>query len=203
MKRRVRRSEARKRGGPRARVTARDVMSRDVISVSPDLPLREAIELFAREHLTGAPVVAGTRVIGVVSANDILTFQATLAGVPRGRPEMSEEESEEVEPVEAWREGGEPPGAYFSEAWTDAGADLVARYESSAQPEWDVLTEHTVEEAMSYGVRSVPPGASLGEVAEYLLAQGIHRALVMEGEELLGIVTPGDILRAVAAGRLR
>ena len=51
-----------------------DIMTRDVLVATPDMTLREAAELFAAHHISGAPVVSGTHVVGVVSAADILDF---------------------------------------------------------------------------------------------------------------------------------
>ena len=39
----------------------RDIMTTDVVTVSPESTIREAMELFASRHISGAPVVAGNR----------------------------------------------------------------------------------------------------------------------------------------------
>lgn len=44
----------------------------------------------------------------------------------------------------------------------------------------------------------IGPDGTLGELAGFLLTGRIHRALVMEGDRLIGIVTTVDVLRAVA-----
>ena len=46
----------------------RDIMTADVVTVSPQTTLREAMELLAQRHLSGAPVVSGGELVGVVSA---------------------------------------------------------------------------------------------------------------------------------------
>lgn len=55
----------------------RDVMSREVVALSPDTSLIEAIELFAERHISGAPVMQGDRIVGVLSSTDILEFVAS------------------------------------------------------------------------------------------------------------------------------
>jgi len=55
----------------------RDVMSRDLVSFTPETGLVEAIEALAERHISGAPVMRGGRVVGVLSATDILEFVAT------------------------------------------------------------------------------------------------------------------------------
>ena len=55
------------------RVRAREIMSRDVISVAPDLSLPEVATVMARHGVSGVPVVdAERRVIGVISEKDFL-----------------------------------------------------------------------------------------------------------------------------------
>jgi len=47
-------------------------MTRDVITVSPETPLKEAAELLARHQVSGLPVVDEAKVVGVVSEADIV-----------------------------------------------------------------------------------------------------------------------------------
>jgi len=181
-------------------VTIRDLMSSDLITVNPELTLRDTIELLGRRHIGGAPVMAGDRVLGVISANDVLSFEAGMPGVPTEQPEMAEWELEL--PVE-WEEGTEAPGAFFSETWVDAGADVAERIQTLEGPEWDVLGEHTVSEAMTRTVCALPPDTELAEAARYMLRNAIHRVLVTERGKLIGILTTTDIVRAVAERRVR
>jgi CBS domain-containing protein len=55
-------------------------------------------------------------------------------------------------------------------------------------------------EHMSRDLLSVSPGDSLSEVAQRMVDRDVGAVLVMEGAELLGILTERDVLRAVAAG---
>jgi acetoin utilization protein AcuB len=57
----------------------------------------------------------------------------------------------------------------------------------------------TVEEAMTQGAFAVGPGASLASVATKMAAQRYGCAVVMEDDEVIGIFTTTDSLRAVAA----
>jgi predicted transcriptional regulator len=88
--------------------------------------------------------------------------------------------------------------AYFVDLWDDAGTDVTERFRSAETPEWDVLGEHTVEEAMSREVVTLPPDASLEAAAEYMRRTGAHRVLVANHDTLLGMVTTMDITRYVA-----
>lgn len=56
----------------------RDIMTRDVVSAAPDLTIRDAMELLSERHVSGAPVVDGGKVVGIVSATDVLDLLADL-----------------------------------------------------------------------------------------------------------------------------
>ena len=56
----------------------KDIMTADIATATPDMPLREAVTILADNHIGGAPVVKGTKVVGVVSATDLLAYLADL-----------------------------------------------------------------------------------------------------------------------------
>lgn len=178
----------------------REIMTSDVITVSPDLTLRETMELFAGKHISGAPVVSGKKVVGVISAADLLSFAATLPGVPTERPEQSEWGELESPPEE--NEGEEPAGMYFTEMWSDAGSEVDERFAEVAGPEWNVLAEHTVAEAMTRSIYSLASDADVFEAADYMRRERVHRILVIDGAQLRGIVSTMDIANAVAQHQL-
>ncbi len=61
----------------------RDIMTKDVLTIAPDLSIREAAEIFSAERLGGAPVVQGGRIVGMLSASDLLDFIASVPVEPR------------------------------------------------------------------------------------------------------------------------
>jgi CBS domain-containing protein len=180
-------------------LTVRDLMTTDVATVDPDLTLRDAVELFTARHVSGAPVTAGGRLVGVLSASDVLAFEGETPGVPTERPELELEEWNE--PTE-WVEGEEAPAAFFSEQWSDAGADVLERFAEVRGPEWDRLAEHTVGEAMTPSLCSIAPFVDIYTAAEYMLRAGVHRLIVTEDGRLVGVLSSMDIVRAVAEHRL-
>jgi CBS domain-containing protein len=177
----------------------RDIMTTELLTLEPDVPLRDAMALFSRHHVSGAPVLAGDQVVGVFSAADVMDFESETPGVPEERPEM---ELEEWEAPTEWVEGEEAPGEFFSDFWSDAGADVLERFAQVRGPEWDALADRTVGEAMSQALCSVTPGSDVYEAAGYMDRAGVHRLLVLEGRKLVGILTSRDIVRAVAQHRL-
>ena len=140
--------------------------------------------------------------MGVISANDILTFEADTPAVPTEQPEQPEADQLDLPEEDQWVKELDAPGTYFNEMWSDAGADVAERFAELGGPEWDLLEEHTVAEAMSRSVRAVQPDLGVADAAAYMLKARIHRAVVLEKGMLVGIVTATDIMRAVAERRI-
>lgn len=64
-------------------VTARDIMSRDLVAILPAATFRELVELLARHRISGVPVVEeGGRLVGVATEADVLARSgATVADI--------------------------------------------------------------------------------------------------------------------------
>lgn len=187
----------------------RDIMTENVITFDPELSIREAMDILVARRVSGAPVVAGGEVIGVVTATDLLQFAAALPGVPTERtaaPEFFGDISGDEDEEATLRDEGEddePSALYFTELWDDSGASAVDRMATPATAEWNVLEEHTVSEAMtSAPVCSLTPDALVTVAADYMRQEKIHRVLVMVGKKLVGVVSSSDITAAVADGKL-
>ncbi len=59
-------------------ISVRDIMTPDVLTLDPDTSVRAAAEIFSTERLGGAPVVAHGRLVGMLTAQDLLDFIAAL-----------------------------------------------------------------------------------------------------------------------------
>ena len=178
----------------------RDIMTTDLVTVSPEMTVREVMELLGQRHLGGAPVVSGGTLVGVVTGSDLMTFAASLSGVPTERepgdywsgPSLADDVAQE----------NEPASAFFSDMWEDAGADVTERFADVATPEWNALEEHDVSEVMTHTpLTTIAPDASAESAADLMRQRGIHRVLVTEGDTLVGILTALDIARAAADHR--
>jgi CBS domain-containing protein len=182
----------------------RDIMTSDVVTLAPEVTIRDAMALLASKHLSGAPVVASGRVLGVVSATDMLDFAAALPGVPTERSDSANPDDGDdtaLEPDEDEKED-EAAVAFFVDMWDNAGADVVERMNSVEGPEWDVLQEHTVSEAMTRDLFKLGPDTPVDLAADQMRKSSVHRVLVMQEDELLGIVSTKDIADAVADHKL-
>src|SRR3954447_19830123 len=63
-------------------LTAANVMTTEVVSVAPDTPVQEVAALLYTRRISGVPVVAADRVIGIVSEGDLIGHAAAI-GEPR------------------------------------------------------------------------------------------------------------------------
>jgi len=151
---------------------ARDLMQRDVISVSPDTPILDVYRLFVEEEIHGAPVVDDDQVVrGVITTLDLLRVTrdelepgAALSGSEYFRDDLP----------------------YSAADWMHLPGDLQDR-----------MAKVVARDAMSREVVSVAPELPIEEVAQIMLAQRIHRVLVVGDGVLAGVLTTFDALRAV------
>ncbi len=183
-------------------LTLRDLMSHDPVTLEPEMTLREALGELTTAGVSGAPVVTtGNRLVGVLSASDILGFQESSPPVPSHRPEQEEwEEWGPADELEA--DLSEPPSAYFRAMWDASSADLAERMAEPESPEGDLLSEHTVGEVMTRRAVVLSPDANAADAARLMVGKGIHRIIVTEDDLLVGIVSSLDFVRAVAEGKL-
>ena len=66
----------------------------------------------------------------------------------------------------------------------------------------DRFADHTVSEVMNDNVCSLPSATRVDQAADFMRRNGIHRVLVMDEGELVGIVSMKDIADAVADHKL-
>src|SRR5688572_21231320 len=79
-----------------------EIMTREGQRLTAETTIREAMEMLSTSHLSGAPVMAGDEVIGVISMSDILglLISAPAADVPdqgesgASDTELSDDESD-------------------------------------------------------------------------------------------------------------
>ena len=177
-----------------------DIMTRELVTLSPEHSLREAMSILTSRHISGAPVLANGTVVGVVSLTDLAEFAASAPGVPSVSPENAgwgEWDTRADIP-----EGEEPPSAYFQQLWDDSGAEVGERMAETGGPEWNALAEHTVGEVMSRRIQSLSGASSVEAAAAFMRDHSIHRVLVVDEGTLSGVVTTKDISDAVADHKL-
>ncbi|MGD2216289.1 MAG: CBS domain-containing protein [Gemmatimonadales bacterium] len=167
----------------------KDLMNSDVVSVSPDLTLRELLEVFTEQEMSGAPVVTGSQVVGVISMTDVFDFQEDNGGISL-RPGVDEPDGP----------GKKRSGSQDSWDPTEEALDWAR---AARERDLDLLDQYTVADVMTREVLSQPSSTPVRKAARHMLGLGISRILVIDKGVLQGIVTTTDIVRAVAEGKLK
>ena len=173
--------------------TVRDIMRTELVTVGPDMSVHDLSRLLADNGISGAPVVGVEgEVLGVVSMTDVIRLTAVEADVGVApRPlitgelslEAPQEDEEEQDVLDYFQHVHAPPVSPGTAGVWAAGSDL---------------NQHDVREIMTPANFHIHPDTDLRELAAFLLRGRIHRALVMEDDRLVGIVTTVDLIRTMA-----
>jgi CBS domain-containing protein len=156
---------------------ARDLMTTAPITVSPEASLLQVHRLFVEEEINGAPIVDDDgAVLGVISSLDLL----------RAVQEEYDEGAAASVPT------------YFREHLPYSGPDWIRAPEDFQ----DRLGALTAIDAAVTEIVTVAPDAPVGEVARTMCEQRIHRVLVVDDGQLVGILTSFDLLRLIQNGGL-
>jgi CBS domain-containing protein len=150
---------------------ASDVMQRDIITIAPEMQILDVYRMFVEEEIHGAPVVDESgNVRGVVSTLDLLRVVR-----------------EELEPG-----AGATATSYFREELP------FSSHMKMPDDLQDRVQQLTAYDAATRELVSVRSTTTVEEVARVMLQQHIHRVLVIDDGELLGVISSFDLLRVVA-----
>jgi CBS domain-containing protein len=149
----------------------REVMSKPVITVTPEILVREAAMLLAEKNISGVPVVEAGKIVGVFSEADILrSIKTTKKDLRLVFPSVSS------------------LGIAFQEEVTQR--EILEAY--------DEIGHRPVKEVMSKEVVTIEPDTPLNEAIVKMVRSRINRLPVVDKNELVGIVTRGDVIRGLA-----
>jgi len=150
---------------------ARDIMKREVISVSTTMDLRDLAKLFLERGITGAPVVdAQGELAGVVSQTDLIYYGLT----------RNDELVLDSQFYHTARMDGQHIQRGFQIEDTNTGV---------------------VQDVMTPLVHSVTERASVDAVVRMMTRKHIHRVIVRKGRKVTGIISALDVLRSQINGR--
>lgn len=146
---------------------ARDIMHRDVVTVTPETSLGAIARLLVEKRFGAVPVTEDGRLVGIVSEADLLHREELGTERRRNR-------------------------------WLDAFASIetLANAYRSAHGQ-------LARDVMARAVVTAGPDAPLAEIVELMERRHIRRVPIIEqgpdgSERLIGIVTRGDLVRALA-----
>ncbi|HEY3321348.1 MAG TPA: CBS domain-containing protein [Planctomycetota bacterium] len=153
-------------------LTAGELMVPCATAVPQHTRLREALALLIAKGVSAAPVVDDQgHALGVIALKDLLEHRR-LSGIPRMlRAEFYER------------------------------TNLVLAQEDIPVLPPENGDRSEVGQIMSQAVFSVAPDTSAGQVAETMLARGVHRLLVTDDAgTLVGVISAFEILRSLEPG---
>lgn len=152
--------------------SVKELMKPDIMTVADDMTTDALARYLVEREISGAPVVDSQgHLIGVVSMTDI----------GRNMAEPSD--------LESSRRSG---------FYRDIAADLTLEDLGQRYVEERAFTARDV---MTPVIHQVPVTASAAEAARLMIDQHIHRLVVTQGNEPVGIITSLDLLKVVAEQR--
>ncbi|MSR62871.1 MAG: CBS domain-containing protein [Planctomycetes bacterium] len=162
------------------RVQAKNLMRSDVATLSTEDTIESALALFEEARISGAPVLANGRLVGVL----------TLADVSRPEHQRDGRLATERE-----YELAEPAGEELSDEVDPE--DVLYSKDDYSPP---ILGRERVGDWMSEGAVAVPPETPLETVCRIMTEKQIHRVFVTERDKLVGVISSLDIVCHVARG---
>ncbi len=157
---------------------AADVMTRDVVTLSPEMTVEAAAERLVQRGISGAPVVDDRgRLVGVLSESDILRRLKQIAEETLGKRYLTNR----VHSLDLLAFLGEREHAAVEAVYRKLRASKVG----------DVMTRH---------VQSVKPTDSLENVAAAMIEHDVNRLPVVDAGRVVGIITRADLARVLATG---
>lgn len=182
-----------------------DIASREVLTVPPEQPLREVIELFAARRVSSVVVVEQRRPVGIITERDLLRL--ACSGYRENRPVRAVMSA----PLTTARDDLDFSSGHALLSshgirhlvLVDAAGELVGvasetdfRRHIGNDLFASIQTLHAV---MEPAAEMLAPGRSLAEVLETMAAHRLDHVLIGESERARGIITERDIPRLLAA----
>ncbi|MDD3248653.1 MAG: CBS domain-containing protein [Methanosarcina sp.] len=149
----------------------KDVMNPNVVFCKPDDTIREAAKVLKVNNISGAPVLEGRKLVGIVSEADLLKLLVMPEKGNLWLPSPFEVIEVPIRELLSWED--------TKKMLSDVGSTKV-------------------EEMMTKDVRTISSEASVEEASELMIRHRINRLPVMENNHVVGIVTRGDIIEGLA-----
>lgn len=151
-------------------VTAKEIMTTDVIHVTGDKTLQEAIDLMARHNISGLPVTDSQNLLtGIISNTDIIRYSQKVNVVPLFDPS----------------------------GWVSPHSDISDL--TSLRRGIDLLAKTAVSKLMKKKVYTAGEESTLIDLAGLMSRRQVNRIPIVDREgRLTGIVTRADMVRSIA-----
>ena len=155
--------------------TAKDIMNKRVISFSPNDSIFDVAKVFAKKNISGAPVIEKNKVIGIISASDIIRFiDIKLAKLPM---------------IYA------PGISCFLLMFVQLEKENI-----DFKKELKKITRIKIRDVMTKTVITIKPNATLVEIANIIEKNDVNRLPVVNDKgKLIGIVTRADVIKGLVS----
>ncbi len=151
--------------------SAKDVMTSDVKTVGADWPLDRVAEFLIEHDISGAPVVDGDTLVGVISLTDLARHDS----------------------VSGNRTSSDRPAAYYrnelEHLYAEEEVDQLRVREGDETTARDVMTDE---------IYDVNAHTSVQQIAQVMHRGRIHRVFVTTDGEIRGVISALDMLKVVA-----
>jgi predicted transcriptional regulator len=146
----------------------KDLMNPDIMTVADDMTTDELARYLIERDISGAPVV---------DSQGHLVGVVSITDIARNVAEPSDGES-----------------TRHSGGYRDTVADILEGLDHDYAEDRAVI----VRDVMTPVIHQLPVTASVAEAARLMVDQHIHRLVVTQGKEPVGIITSLDVLKMVA-----
>lgn len=151
---------------------AKDIMSTDVVYLSPEDSILDAAKFFAELNIHGLAVLEGKKLVGVLTVSDIIRFVDLKVRRPVKLP---------------------LPG--FSTAVIGILSALLENKKFKSHLE--EMAEMKVKDFMSTNPVTIIQSTNILEIAKVMNVKNIHRLPVVSRGRLVGMVTGSDLMEAL------
>jgi len=142
-------------------------MTREVITLTPESSIGEAAKLLRENKISGAPVVEGERIVGILSEADLMRLFQDDMSLNLILPS----------PFDL--------------------IELPIKMHRKLEETVKKLAASKVKDVMTRKVITIDEEASVEEAARLMAKHNINRLPVVRGEKLMGIITRGDVIKAL------
>jgi len=142
---------------------ASEIMTREVVAVAPDTPVRDVAKLMVDQRISGVPVMDHGKLVGILSENDLAR-----------RIEL----------------GTDKTRSSWLQFFTSEDTILTEYVHARGQIAGDVMTTKVV---------TVTRDTPIKDIAEILETRHIKRVPVVDGGQVVGIVSRANLIQALAA----
>jgi CBS domain-containing protein len=149
----------------------KDVMNPNVVFCKPDDTVREAAKILKENSISGAPILEGEKLVGIISEADLLKLLILPEKGELWLPSPFEIIEVPIRELIGWED--------TKKMLSDAGSIRV-------------------KEIMTKDVHTISSEASVEEASEHMIRHRINRLPVTEDNRVVGIVTRGDIIEGLA-----